>query len=194
MDKKEIVFVTHNKGKIASAQREFTNSNVELICYEHDLDEPRTDDIIDIAKAKVKQAYEIVKRPCMAMDTGFFIEALNGFPRAFVNFALDTINIEGILKLMEGIENRKCYFGECLIYFDGTSFKEFYVEIPGELSHEKLGIDTAQKWSALWYVFKLKNSNLTLAQMDDKIRSEQTGFYELSTLKQFVRWYEKEIL
>ena len=37
----------------------------------------------------------------MAMDADFCIDALNGFPKAFVNFALDTIGVEGILKLME---------------------------------------------------------------------------------------------
>ena len=38
----------------------------------------------------------------MALDTDFRIEELNGFSRAFVNFSLDTIGINGILKLMEG--------------------------------------------------------------------------------------------
>ena len=30
----------------------------------------------------------------------------------------DTIGIKGILKLMEGKENRKCAFNECLTYHD----------------------------------------------------------------------------
>ena len=37
----EIVFVTHNKGKIASAQRYL--KKVKLISYNAELDEPRSD-------------------------------------------------------------------------------------------------------------------------------------------------------
>ena len=102
---KEIIFVTHNTGKIKSAEKYFKNLKFNTFNYE--LDEPRSDDIKEIATSKVKQAYEIVKRPCIALDTDFRIDELNGFPRAFVNFSLDTIGIQGILKLMEDKQNRK---------------------------------------------------------------------------------------
>ena len=95
----EIVFVTHNKGKAKSAEKYF--KNLKISTYNFELDEPRSDDLKVIATAKVKQAYEVVKKPCIALDTGFFIEELNGFPRAFVNFSLETIGIDGILKLMK---------------------------------------------------------------------------------------------
>lgn len=64
------------------------------------------------------------------MDTDFRIDELNGFPRAFVNFSLDTIGISGILKLMEGKENRKCAFNECLAYYDGKEIYYFYGKHP----------------------------------------------------------------
>ena len=108
----EIVFVTHNKGKAQSAEKYF--KNLKISTYDFELDEPRSDDIKEIATAKVMQAYKVVGRPCIALDTGFFIDELNGFPKAFVNFSLDTIGIDGILKLMEGKENRTCKFDECL--------------------------------------------------------------------------------
>ena len=92
----------------------------------YELDEPRSDDIKEIATAKVKQAYEIVKRPCISLDADFRIDELNGFPRAFVNFSLDTIGIQGILKLMENKNNRTCAFNECLAYHDGKEIHYFY--------------------------------------------------------------------
>ena len=104
----EIVFVTHNKGKAKSAERYF--KHIKFTTYDFELDEPRSDDLKEIATAKVKQAYQIVQKPCIALDTGFYIDELNGIPKAFVNFALEIIGITGILKLMEGKENRKCRF------------------------------------------------------------------------------------
>lgn len=89
----EIVFVTHNRGKIETATRELKGVNFRV--YEYDLEEPRSDDIAEISKAKVLEAYKLVGVPCIYLDSGFFIESLNGFPRAFVNFALDTIGIDG---------------------------------------------------------------------------------------------------
>ncbi|MEM5599078.1 hypothetical protein AAHB53_27350 [Niallia circulans] len=47
---KEIIFVTTNKGKIASAEKELKNIKVTPI--QEELSEPRTDDIKEIAKQK----------------------------------------------------------------------------------------------------------------------------------------------
>ena len=108
----EIVFVTHNKGKIASANKQLEGVNFKV--FEYELEEPRSDDIKYISKYKVIEAFKLVNKPCISLDCGFWIDELDGFPRAFVNFALDTIGIEGILKLMETKENRNCRFTECL--------------------------------------------------------------------------------
>ena len=81
----EIVFVTHNKGKAKSAEKYF--QNLKFSTYDFELDEPRSEDLQEIATAKVKQAYAIVKKPCIALDTGFFIDALNGYPKTYVNLS-----------------------------------------------------------------------------------------------------------
>ena len=96
---KEIYFVTHNKGKIASASRQLEGVNFKI--FEYELDEPRSDDIKYISKYKVMESYKLVNKPCISLDCGFWIDELGGFPKAYVNFALDTIGINGILKLME---------------------------------------------------------------------------------------------
>lgn len=133
----EVIFVTHNKGKIASAKKQLKNVNFKI--FEYELEEPRSDDIKYISKYKVEEAYKIVKKPCISLDCGFWIDELNGFPRAFVNFSLKTIGIKGILKLMEGKENRKCRFTECLSYYDGKEVHQFMGGHEGILSSEILG-------------------------------------------------------
>ena len=187
---KEIVFVTHNKGKVKSAEKYF--NNLKFATYDFELEEPRSDDIQEIATAKVKQAYELVEKPCIALDTGFFIEELNGFPRAFVNFALDTIGIDGFLKLMEGKENRKCEFRECLAYHDGKEIHYFYGKHPGNLATKMQGINREEKWSDLWYIFKPEHFEKTLAEMDSKEREEKRKIDgSAEALKAFADWYQK---
>ena len=190
---KSIVFVTTNKGKVASCQKYFKKTDTKVEIYTHELIEPRTDDIKEIAKSKVLQAYDMVKKPCIALDTGFFIEAINGFPRAFVNFALDTIGIEGILKLMEGQKNRYCYFKECLAYYDGEKVEYFEAVIPGTLSEEIRGIDKEIKWSDLWYIFKPERFEVTLAEMTDEQMELREKTKPKSAFELFSSWYEEQI-
>lgn len=148
----EVIFVTHNKGKIASAKKHLKEVNFKI--YEYELEEPRSDDIKYISKYKVMEAYKIVNKPCISLDCGFWIDELNGFPKAYVNFALETIRINGILKLMEGKEKRSCRFTECLSYYDGNELHQFMGKHEGTLTNEILGNDTEEKWSTLWYIFK----------------------------------------
>ena len=80
----EIVFVTHNKGKVATAKEKL--KGVNFVTYDYELSEPRSDDISLISKVKVMEANDVVKCPCISQDSGFFIDSLNGFQKAFVNF------------------------------------------------------------------------------------------------------------
>ena len=185
----EIIFVTHNKGKIASAQR--TLKNVNLKIFEYELEEPRSDDIKYISKYKVEQAYKIVNKPCISLDCGFWIDELNGFPRAFVNFALETIGIQGILKLMEGKDNRKCRFTECLSYYDGNELKQFMGYHEGFLSEKVLGKDTSDKWSELWYIYIPYGYDKTLSQMTEEERENRIRNKSVSSMEEFAKWYEE---
>ena len=185
----EIVFVTHNKGKIASAKKQLEGVNFKI--FEYDLEEPRSDDIKYISKYKVFEAYKLVNKPCISLDCGFWIDKLDGFPRAFVNFALDTIGIDGILKLMEGKDNRKCRFTECLSYYDGDELHQFMGKHEGILSNEKLGNDTEKKWSDLWYIFKPYGYEKTLAEMTDEERKNRTKYESVDAMREFAKWYKE---
>ena len=184
----EIVYVTHNKGKIASAKRQL--KNIKFSIFEYELEEPRSDDIKFISKYKVQEAYKIVKKPCLSLDCGFWIDELDGFPRAFVNFALDTIGVDGILKLMEEKQNRKCRFTECLSYYDGETIHQFMGKHEGELSTKKLGNNSEKKWSDLWYIFKPYGYEKTLAQMTEEERKNREKYKSVTAMREFAKWYE----
>ncbi len=183
----EIVFVTHNKGKIESENKQTRGVNFKV--FEYELEEPRSDDIKYISEYKVKEAYKLVKEPCISLDCGFWIDELNGFPRAFVNYALDTLGLNGILKLMEDKENRKCKFTECLSYYDGKELKQFMGQHPGNLSKEILGSDTKKKWSDLWYIFIPEGNEKTLAQMTDSERETRKRINNVDSMKEFAKLY-----
>lgn len=185
---KEIVFVTSNKGKIASAQS--CISNVRVIPYNAELIEPRSDDIKEIAKQKVLQAYNLVNKPCIALDSGFFVDELNGFPKAYVHHMLDTIGIEGLLKLMNGTLNRKCEFKTCLAYYDEETMKFFESNTPGRISTEIRGNNNESKWSDLWYIFIPNGFDKTLAEFSDKDFQLYNNIKKESCIKEFGKWFK----
>jgi XTP/dITP diphosphohydrolase len=60
---------------------------------------------------------EIVRkgiRDFIVDDTGLFIDALKGFPGVWSAYAQKTIGNKGILKLMEGVEDRGAEFRCCI--------------------------------------------------------------------------------
>ena len=91
----EIVFVTHNKGKIASAQKQLAGVNVKI--FEYELDEPRSDDIKFISKAKVEEAYKLVKKPCISLDCGFW--RVKWFPTSICQLFIRNIRTRRNLKI-----------------------------------------------------------------------------------------------
>ena len=64
-----------------------------------------------------------IQTPFIIDDAGIFIEALQNFPGVYSRYVYDTIGLQGILKQMEGLEDRstsfKCVIG--LMLEDGTN-------------------------------------------------------------------------
>ena len=89
---------------------------------------------------------------------------------------------------MKNVTIRKCYFKECLAYYDGEKLRYFYGISRGTLSYEKKGINSNQKWSELWYIFIPLNGKKTLAEMSDKERNNRNDNHT-SALKEFAIWF-----
>lgn len=171
----EIVFVTSNQGKLNTAQAKLSNL-VNLSILKLDIEEPRINDIEFIALYKVKEAYKKVKKPCISLDAGFYITNFPNkpnFPGAFPKRdLLQTMGINGLLDKMKTVDNRYCYFRECLAYYDGKNYKLFYGETKGQLATEVRGSVGEEKWSDLWYVFIPEGCDKTMAEMSKEERAK----------------------
>ena len=171
---KTILFATANPGKLRQAQDVIRSARIEGCSI--DFDEPRSDDLHVIARAKLQQARRILDAPCFVLDSGFYIDALNGFPGSYVNYALGTVGVSGLLRLMQGQTNRCCAFRQCLGYFDGAQEHYFTAENTGTLATVVRGADSARQWSALWHIFIPEGADRTLSeftqeQLDARNRS-----------------------
>ena len=77
--------------------------------------------------------------PLLIEDAGLYIDKYYGFPGPYSSYALRTINNEGILKLMEGEEERGARYLSAVAYRDGDVSKTFTGEVRGKISLEERG-------------------------------------------------------
>jgi len=171
-----------NSGKVNSLQRDLSKYKIDLVQEKMDLIEPRSSEVKEIAESKIEQAYLQIQKPCIVIDAGFYIKSLNGFPRAYVNFALETIGLEGLLLLASG-KSRECEFRDCLAYRDGELLKpEFFVSyVKGNLAEAQKGEMKDYLWSKLGLIFIPEGSNKTLAEMTLDEYSEWRKTYREKT-------------
>lgn len=67
----------------------------------------------------------------------------------------------------------------------------FTENIPGTLSDKIEGLDREEKWSDLWYIFKPKGFDKTLAQMDSSERENRRKVDgSVQAMQEFAKWYE----
>lgn len=160
-----LYFVTGNPGKLLEAQNVLGHFGVEVRGAQADFDEPRSDDLAQIARAKVRQAAaKKVPAPFFVQDAGFFIDALRGFPGTNVNFVLRTIGVEGIAKLMAGEQDRRCRFRQCVAYWDGEEIRLFSSETAGSVAQALRGGDRPEQKSPLWRLFIPDGAEKTTAE------------------------------
>jgi XTP/dITP diphosphohydrolase len=129
----KITMVTSNAGKAAEVAAFFSGSlEVDHVALE--IPEHRSNDIAGIAREKVRYAYSQLNTPLIVDDTGFFIDALEGFPGPYAAYVLNSIGNAGILKLMDGISDRDARFTTGIAYADEYGIEVFTGTLEGKIT------------------------------------------------------------
>ena len=189
---KQIFLATNNQGKVNSLQNALSNYDIEIKHVPLELPEPRSDNLKIIAKGKVLFAFDKIKKPCVAIDSGFYIYSLKGFPKTFVNFVLETIGIDGILRLVAG-KSRDCEFRSCMAYFDKSLDEPVYFESITKGSLAELPRKQIRKsWGKLHSIFIPEGSKKTLTEMSE----EEHKAFDLNKrkhhfTKKFAEWISR---
>lgn len=187
-------YATTNPAKVVSLQKRLDGHGFEVVQRSLSIAEPRLDRVEDLAIHKASFAFLEIREPVVTLDAGFFVSALNGFPGTFVNFTLERLGIEGLLKLADGTD-RRCEFQHALAYHDGQAGTPIYFldHVRGVIAPRPRGTLRPHHWSPLSTIFIPDGRDKTLAEMDDDeyVHWRDVELPGPNYALQFLNWFER---
>ena len=166
----DIIFFTSNKSKVEWANDlvQSHHLNIQFIQKKIDFSEGRELDVVAIAKNKIIEAASSIKQPFVIEDSGFYIKKLGGFPATHVNFMLQTIGINGLLKLLEGCSGneRIVIMRSAVGYFDGENSHIFTGEDIGRIAEIPSG-GADKGWGEFMQILMPWGMNKTFSELTE---------------------------
>ena len=180
-----VVYVTGNKYKVELAENILNPLGIEVVAKKIECPEIQADTIEEVSMYSSQYASNFLQESTLKNDSGLVIPALNNFPSAYTKYVEETIGEDGILKLMEGIENREAYFIESLAYTEyGKDPVVFVSKTKGTIAKEKRGTNG---WS--WdFIFIPEGQTKTLAEFPD---DEKWKLWDDSGYTEFAEYLKK---
>jgi len=135
----ELLVVTGNKAKGEEALGILESLGVKarvVVMRKHEI---QSESLEEVALHAARLAYATLRKPLVVDDSGLFIEALNGFPGPYSSYVYSKIGLWGILKLLEGLENRRACFKTALALIMPPLERIYTGEVCGTIAVEPRG-------------------------------------------------------
>ncbi|MCS7262134.1 MAG: RdgB/HAM1 family non-canonical purine NTP pyrophosphatase [Aquificaceae bacterium] len=131
-----LLVATSNRSKRAELERLFQGSGIELLVPPRELSvEESGESFFQNAYLKARAYYETFGVPALAEDSGLVVPALGGYPGIYssrfyqlewggvekVETSEKEANIKKLLRLMEGVHDRRAYFHSCVVLYMGNA-------------------------------------------------------------------------
>jgi len=181
-----VTFVTGNKNKLSEFSAILKDlDNFELVNEKIDLDEIQSLSLEEIVEHKVKQAYDIIQKPVLVEDTGFFIDKLNGLPGPLIKFFLDKLGNNAPVKLIKDSNNRRATAKVCVGFYDGNNL---IIEV-GEMNGNIIREESGEEGFGFDVCFIPDGFNKTLNNIDVEVKNK--FFARRIAIEKFKSEYEK---
>jgi non-canonical purine NTP pyrophosphatase (RdgB/HAM1 family) len=133
---KSLTFITGNaeKAKQLGKYLSFDITHTKL-----DIPEIQSLDLEEVATEKAKSAYSILRTAVLVEDTALTFESLNKLPGPLVKWFFESIGNEGLVRLLNGFDNRNATAETCFALCDETGVHLFKNSIPGTVADKPKG-------------------------------------------------------
>lgn len=195
-----ITYVSGNAGKIAEIKR-LNNGYVNLNYLDLDLVEIQGT-AEEIAIAKCKAAFEIVKGPVLIEDSSLYFSNLNGLPGPYIKDFMKRLDLTSLARLGETKYGNTTAQAKCIYAFhDGYSSKPklFIGSVSGKIVYPRSNISDAFGWDPIFELdMGLKNTlhgpilYLTYAEMPYETKDRYSDRYlAFEKFKEYITTFKK---
>lgn len=140
---RRLTFVTGNAGKAAELRALLAPAGVAVVQDARGYPEVQAGSLREVAEAGARHLLREGLRPPFALeDSGLFVDALRGFPGVYSRHALETVGVEGLLRLMAGLSGpaRSASFRACLLLVEADgSLRAFEGRCDGRIAERAAG-------------------------------------------------------
>ncbi len=136
-----LYLVSRNPKKVEELAHLAKACGIELVPIDIPKVEIQSEILVEVALYSATVAHLSVKRPLIVEDSGLFVKSLNMFPGALSSYVYKTIGVRGVLKLMEGVEDREAFFESVIALAAPTldGVKTFRGSVRGRIAEEPRG-------------------------------------------------------
>lgn len=132
----QLYFITSNRFKFEEANEILGERGIEVEWIRRKYDEVQAERLEEVALHALSR---LRKKEVFIDDAGLFISSLKGFPGVYSSYVQKTLGNRGILRLMQGVKDRRAKF-ICVIGYKGKEgIRLFRGEIAGEISEKEQG-------------------------------------------------------
>jgi XTP/dITP diphosphohydrolase len=110
----KISLVTSNQGKLREFRSVLEPYGVEVEHSDAECDEIQADTLREVVLSCLQQLEAKGLHDFVIDDSGLFVHGLRDFPGVYSAYALKTIGLDGLLRLLDGVKDRSAHF-ECCV-------------------------------------------------------------------------------
>ena len=181
-------FVTSNVHKFLEAKDIFSQYRIGIAKLKVNAVEIQDNSITNIAIFSVLDAVKNCGLPVFVEDAGLFIEELGGFPGPYSKYVLKTIGLDGILKLMEDIKNRKAYFMSVIAFSSIEKSSNYFIgKVKGKISYNARG-DSGFGYDPIFE--PLKGNGKSFGEMTTVEKNQIS--HRAKALREFAEWFSSK--
>jgi XTP/dITP diphosphohydrolase len=185
---KTLTYITGNEGKLKTAQTFLSKFEIEIVGLKLPINEIQSESIEEISQDKAKKAFALANKPIFVNDTGWYIEALGGFPGPFMAFINKWLQPQDLLSLMSNQSNRTVVMKQVVTYKDQNIIKTFEYDSKGVILPELRG----NTGNMVDKIISLSESGLSIAQ--EKDNGNYQFNFEKHLWNEFGEWIKNQKL
>ena len=192
LNRKVVFFATGNVHKFSEARSILGPMGFAVAMLRVKGDEVQSESLREIAQKSLQNAFRKTKLPIFVEDAGLFIDVLGGFPGPYAAYVYKTIHNSGVLRLMEGVDDRHATFKSVIAYCDESLGEPrcFEGESEGEITQAERS-EAGKSGFGFDPIFLPEGGKKTFAEMT--IEEKNRFSHRAMAIREFASWHRKTL-